>query len=92
MTTHENRERLRDEAKARGIGFRAYAYCADLYCKECAESIIDAIVDAYPAYALTDASEIPCDSNEIPQPIFFSESDYAEHCADCGEYLYGGEG
>jgi len=30
-------------------------------------------------------------SEFLPQPIFFGESDVAEHCAKCGEYLYGGE-
>jgi len=30
-----------------------------------------------------------CDSEEVPQPIFFGESDSAEHCGECGEHLYG---
>lgn len=31
----------------------------------------------------------PADSDTVPQPIFFGESDCPQHCGDCDEYLYG---
>ena len=31
------------------------------------------------------------DTDHVPQPIFFGEADTAQHCADCGEYMYGPE-
>lgn len=73
----------REDMKLGGPGLDGYAYCAALYCVACAH----AIIDAGPA-------EVPepfdRDSETTPQPIFFGESDSAEYCDDCGDYLYGG--
>jgi predicted RNA-binding Zn-ribbon protein involved in translation (DUF1610 family) len=71
-----------------GPGLDGYAYQADVYCPACGESICRSIIASYPDHAVTDNSEIPCDSNDFPQPIFFGESDNEEYCADCGERLY----
>jgi hypothetical protein len=66
-----------------GPGHDGYAYCADVYCVDCGKAIIE---DLYSTnYDALESS----DTNDSPQPIFFGESDCAEHCADCGEYLYG---
>jgi hypothetical protein len=66
-----------------GPGLDGYAYQADTYCVDCGREIIRNL----------DLSTIPeylhVDTDHVPQPIFFGESDYATHCAECGEYLYG---
>lgn len=77
---------LRD-ALLGGPGLDGYAYCADIYCVSCGQDITRKVFDAYPdgiRYPYTE------DSETVPQPIFFGESDYAAYCAACGEYLYGG--
>ena len=89
MTVQENRERLLRESTMGGPGLDGYAYQATIYCVECGRAICRRIVASYPDYSVTDTSEIPCDSNDFPQPVFFGESDTAEHCAECGSYLYG---
>ena len=66
-----------------GPGLDGYAYCADVYCPACAHAIIEALPDR--ALAWIDF----CDSDQVPQPIFYGESDCAQHCGECGEYLYG---
>jgi hypothetical protein len=74
----------RDELLARGPGHDGYAYCADVYCVDCGQDIIAGLpdeIDDVDAY----------DSERVPQPIFFGEHDIAQHCANCGEYLYGGD-
>jgi hypothetical protein len=88
---NKDREWLRAEGKAGGPGLYAYAYQADVYCVECGRRIIDEIVDSWPDSTFTETSEIPCSMDEFPFPMFFPESDVAQYCADCGEYLYGGE-
>ena len=90
MTIEENRARLLADALSGGPGLDGYAYQADVHCVSCARAIIAEIVASYPACSITDTSEIPCSSDEIPQPIFFGEHEIAQHCAECGEYLYGG--
>lgn len=89
MTASENRKRLYEEATMSGPGHDGYAFQADVYCIGCGRAIIREIVASYPEHSLTDHSEIPCDSNDFPMPIFFGESDSPEHCSECGEYLYG---
>jgi hypothetical protein len=74
----------RDELLAGGPGHDGYAYCGDVYCVDCGQEIILGLPDQIPYAQATD-------SNHVPQPIFFGESDVAEHCANCGEYLYGGD-
>lgn len=75
---------LRD-ALMGGPGLDGYAYQADVYCIGDGRAIIRRIFAQTPEVdGLTFR-----DSEEIPQPIFFGESDCAEHCAECGGYLYG---
>jgi len=67
-----------------GPGLDGYAYQADVYCIPCGRSIINDgpdVVEGMDAY----------NTEVTPQPIFFGESDIAEHCAHCGEYMYGSE-
>lgn len=77
---------LRD-ALLGGPGLDGYAYCADTYCVDCGRDITLAV------YARRNGRPIPYpeaqDSDEVPQPIFFGDADYAVHCSDCGEHLYG---
>jgi ribosomal protein S27E len=68
-----------------GPGLDGYAYQADVYCAACGEKVARKIFDACPAM---DWGRF-CDSEQVPQPIFFGEADSEQHCADCGEYLYG---
>ena len=72
-----------------GPGLDGYAYQADVYCPSCAESIV-ALLSRRGQLPRT--WEEASDSERCPMPIFFGESDYAQHCADCGEYLYGPQG
>lgn len=77
-----------DECTAGGPGLDGYAYNADVFCPECGEDIVHEIA---PAVAPTiDGTDDPlfADSETVPQPIFFGESDSAEYCGNCGEYLY----
>lgn len=67
-----------------GPGLDGYAYNADVYCVECGRNIIRR---CYPL--VKDDEDAQRDTESMPQPIFFGESDYRQHCADCGEYLYG---
>lgn len=73
----------KQEMKLGGPGLDGFAYQADVYCVPCAHAIIDAGPDAV-------LPPFDCDSDTTPQPIFFGESEVAQHCAACGEYLYGG--
>ena len=78
-------------ALAGGPGLDGYAYCADVYCVDCGRNIIR---DRYAEMERDrNATHFDWDSfrdsDELPQPIFFGESEYEQHCADCGEYLYG---
>jgi hypothetical protein len=68
-----------------GPGLDGYAYCADVYCTDCGESIINDLATSQDHW-----DDIPLDTDTFPQPIFFGESpDYPQHCSDCGQYLYG---
>jgi len=74
-----------------GPGLDGYAWQADVYCVDCGREITRKVFEA------RSGAPVPFpeagDSDTLPQPIFFGESDGAQHCADCGEYLYGdGEG
>jgi hypothetical protein len=63
-----------------GPGLDGYAYRAALYCIACGQRMIWGGPDT-----CADASN----SEATPQPVFFGESDSAEHCDCCGKYLYG---
>jgi len=77
------------EATKGGPGLDGYAYAADVYCVDCGRKIIREIAPKLaPGIEDTDDAAFS-DSDQVPQPIFFGESDSEEHCADCGEYLYG---
>lgn len=67
-----------------GPGHDGYAYNAAVYCVECGADIIR---ELYP----TVDPVLMEDSEHFPQPIFFGESDCAEHCDQCSEYLYGSD-
>lgn len=68
-----------------GPGLDGYAFSADVYCVECGRAIIRDLPDR-------DYDDLEVGDTEIvPVPIFFGESDSVQHCADCGEYLYGPE-
>jgi len=73
----------RREAMLGGPGLDGYAFCADTYCVECGQSHLLKIPQEY----FSDSRSL--DTDHVPQPIFFGEADTAQHCADCGEYLYG---
>ena len=73
----------KDELKLGGPGLRGYAYQADVYCVGCAHAIIDDM--PWKRLSTLDTGNTEC----VPVPMFFPESDCAEHCAQCGEYLYG---
>ena len=65
-----------------GPGLDGYAFNADVYCVDCSKEIINELPDI--EYDDLDFE----DSEKVPQPIFFGESDCAQHCGNCGEYLY----
>jgi len=66
-----------------GPGLDGYAYCADVYCVACGQSIIEAL-------PREEYDEVESrDSETVPQPILFGEADTAQHCGECGAYLYG---
>jgi|SRR6185437_229803 len=85
MTNVTRSDRIK-EALIGGPGLDGYAYQAEVYCVDCAESIVCAL----PYIPLPD-DPLYRDSEMLPQPIFFGDSDYAEHCSKCGDYLYGGQ-
>jgi hypothetical protein len=66
-----------------GPGLDGYAFCADVYCVDCGQDLIRKLPRE--DYDELDAN----DSDTVPCPVFFGESDTAQHCANCGEYLYG---
>jgi hypothetical protein len=69
-----------------GPGLDGYTYCADVYCVPCAHEIIRTLPrEVYSDLEARDSDAVPC-------PIFFGEADTAQHCGDCGEYLYGPQG
>lgn len=72
-----------------GPGLDGYIYNAEVFCIICAREIIYGLWD--------DRKNEPwtwcefSDSDSMPQPIFFGESDESVHCCNCGEYMYGPE-
>lgn len=76
---------LRD-ALLGGPGLDGYAYQAAIYCKHCGQDITRQVFADNPSGILYPDAQ---DSEVVPQPVFFGEADYAVHCEECGEYLYG---
>lgn len=72
-----------------GPGLNGYTYRADTYCVPCGREIICSLF-APPRVINGEISDLAfTDSDALPQPIFFGESDFAQHCGSCGIYLYG---
>ena len=70
-----------------GQGHDGYVYQADVYCVECGGDILADLADKGMLPATWDEAN---DTEKCPVPIFFGDSpDCAQHCANCGEYLYG---
>ena len=70
-----------------GPGLRGYAYRAAIYCVDCGRTIIRLRFEERDGREFDDVEFQ--DSERLPQPCFFPESDHAEHCDSCGEYCYG---
>lgn len=75
------------EALLGGPGLDGYVYNATVYCVDCGKDIIKQVFADVPPTDFESG-----DSDVLPQPVFFGESDTAQHCDDCGEYLYGPQG
>jgi hypothetical protein len=73
----------KDDMKLGGPGLDGYIYNADVLCTACAHAVIDAL----PRERYTDLEA--GDSEVVPVPVFFGESDFPQHCGECGMYLYG---
>jgi ribosomal protein S27E len=76
----------KSQAMLGGPGLCGYAFRADTYCVPCGQEHINTAPQDY----FSDSRSL--DTDHVPQPIFFGEADTAQHCADCGEYLYGPKG
>lgn len=75
------------EATKGGPGLDGYAYQADVYCVDCGQQIVREIAP-YVAADMPDTDNPAFrDSERVPQPIFFGETDRPEYCAQCGEML-----
>jgi len=73
-----------------GPGLDGYAYNASVYCVDCGEDIVRSIAPTVAPKLSGSDDPMFSDSETCPQPIFFGESpDCAQHCDDCGAYLYG---
>ncbi len=71
-----------------GPGLDGYAFNADVYCVDCGRETIRAL-HAEGKLPEEGSPEFG-DTEHCPIPIFFGESpDWALHCGECGEYLYG---
>jgi hypothetical protein len=80
---------LIEEGTLGGPGLDGYTYCADVYCIACGEAIYETIAAEIAPKLSGIGDPLFSDSETVPQPIFFGESDSAQYCGDCGEYLYG---
>jgi len=73
-----------------GPGLDGYAYNADVFCITCGQDICETLWNERGTKPISWVDF--CDSEQWPSPIFFGESeDCAQHCGDCGAYLYGEE-
>ena len=68
-----------------GPGLDGYAYNADIYCVDCGREIVREVFDGKDCIGEVEFF----DSEKMPQPIFFGESECEEHCGNCGVYMYG---
>lgn len=75
-----------------GPGHDGYAYNADVYCVRCGRDIVNWLWAKGFCDRSPPSEDQAQDSERWPQPIFFGESDHAQHCGECGEYLYGPQG
>jgi hypothetical protein len=87
-----------------GPGLDGYTFNADVYCVDCSKGLIENLFAVHlgdslymenptaPAEEQSMIDYLARDSEVMPQPIFFGESDHAQYCADCSEYLYGKDG
>ena len=79
------------ESTTYGPGMDGFAYQADTYCIMCGEEIIRNIApEVAPKLSGTDDPDFQ-NSEVVPVPIFFGESDRVVNCNECGEYLYGSD-
>ncbi len=73
-------------------GLDGYAYQADVWCVDCGQRIIRELWNARGCDINPPTQDDTSDSDQWPVPIFFGDSpDCAQHCCDCGDYLYGTE-
>ena len=90
-----------EDALMGGPGLDAYAFCADLYCIACGKQIMADLWEKSLKASRNDLGEKIQepgwddsefeDSEILPQPVFFGESDGEQYCANCEDYLYGGD-
>ena len=71
----------REDVFRGGPGLRAYVYRAEIYCPACAQAL-DFGAGPWDWIDFTD-------SDTVPQPAFFPESDSPQYCAACERFLYG---
>jgi hypothetical protein len=72
-----------------GPGLDGYAFKAAVYCPDCGDDIVR---DVAPKLKIENTDDPQfSDSDVLPQPIFFGESDSEQHCSTCSDYLYGGD-
>ena len=89
MNKTEERTYTLDDALMGGPGLDGYAYNAAIYCEDCGKAIAVQVFGARGGKPMS-WTEFT-DSENLPQPVFFGESDCAQHCDDCGDYCYGPE-
>jgi len=82
-------EALVYQATLGGPGLDGYAYNADTYCIDCGLAITRDILYSGESGIKSTSDTAFRDSEVIPCPIFFGESDRAVYCSHCGEYMYG---
>ena len=87
MSAKLSQEELYRNCTLGGPGMDGYAYRAAVYCIPCGRDIIRQLANEGKLPQLDDC--LLNDSETAPQPIFFGESDWAEHCDRCEKYLYG---
>ena len=75
-----------EELTAGGPGLNGYAYRGDVYCVRCGRATIKHLFEVGDLPPTLDRCD---DTERCPRPIFHGESDYPQHCANCGAYLYG---
>ena len=74
------------QATIGGPGLDGYAFQADVYCVEHGRELIREVLKANPSLTPDDLEWR--DTDTLPQPIFFGESDTAQHCTVCHTHLY----